>query len=91
MQVFDQQSIEPLYAEDCFLLGDTAIKNDDFGLGAQWFDMATRVSQEETSSPKVPNAINSVEETLIGPMATINLADAYMRLAHAQKTVGGHT
>ena len=47
--MFDEYSDEPLYPDDFFFLGDTAMKNNDYGLAAQWFDMATTSREADFS------------------------------------------
>lgn len=35
-------SSEPLTHEDMYIIGDTAMKKNDYGLAAQWLYMSTR-------------------------------------------------
>ena len=75
-QINSHQSAQPLGIDDLYRLGEGGFYIEDYGLAAQWFDMAARRMQQQQQQEQ------QQEQTF-----SLSLSDTYHYLALSQEKV----
>ena len=78
-QVYKYQSAQPLGIDDFYILGESGMATQDYGLAAQWFDMAvTRGMQQQEQQE---------QQQQQEQQPSFSLSEACYRLAEAHNNV----
>ena len=78
-QVNSHQSAQPLGIDDLYMLGEIGMDTEDYGLAAQWFNMAAKGMQQQQQQEQQQQQ----QQKFI-----FSLSDAYHYLALAHEKVG---